>query len=168
LKAFFQVFSRCVPPSLRVVLYAGVLATTLATALAAGLPGCDTVDLGPETGPPAGCDAPAPFFISDVWPQYFDHYGCGMSDCHDASSGHGFFRLQNVSSIAPPAPTDPLSTWPSAWAANLRAVQTNVSCANPGGSVVLVVPEGRGQPHPPGIIVTDPTAANALFQMWLQ
>jgi len=132
------------------------------------LSGCGTVDVGPDTEPPSGCDAPAPFFVSDVWPNYFDNYGCGKSDCHDASSGHGFFRLQTVAGVPAPMPTDPLSTWPTAWAANLRAVQTNVSCANPTASAVLVVPEGRGQPHPPGDVVTDHAAADALFRMWLQ
>jgi hypothetical protein len=132
------------------------------------LAGCGTVDVGPETGPPSGCNAPAPFFVSDVWPKYFETYGCGKSDCHDASTGHGFFRLQSLTGVATPAPTDPVATWPVQWAANLRAVQTNVSCANPTSSVVLIVPAGRGQPHPPGNIVTDPSGADALFRMWLQ
>ena len=158
--ARFQVFSRCV----RFLLPVG----TLIGALAAFSSGCGTVDVGPDTGPPAGCNAPAPFFVSDVWPMYFDMYTCGRSDCHDASSGHGFFRLQDVSSVAAPMPATPINQWPTQWSANLSAVQQNVSCANPTGSVVLVVPEGRGQPHPPGVIVTDPTSANALFTMWLQ
>ena len=146
------------------MLYTGALAAAVALSQA----GCSTVDTGPETGPPAGCNAPPAFFISDMWPQYFDKYGCGKSDCHDASSGHGYFRLQDVSGIPAPLPTDPVSTWPSAWAANLRAVQQNISCANPTGSIVLVVPEGLGQPHPGGVVVTDAPSADALFRMWLQ
>jgi hypothetical protein len=134
---------------------------------AIALGSCGTVDPGPDTGPPAGCNAPAAFFVSDVWPKYFDNYQCGQSDCHDASSGHGYFRLQNVSGVAMPAPTDPVSTWPMEWVANLRSVQHNVSCANPLESLVLAVPEGRSMPHPPGTTVTDPAAADALFMMWL-
>jgi hypothetical protein len=128
---------------------------------------CDTVDVGPETGPPAGCNAKAPFFVSDVWPKYFDAYMCGKSDCHDASSGHGYFRLQSLASVTPPNPMDSLALWPEAWRANLRAVEQNVSCGNPTSSLVLTVPEGRGQPHPPGTVVTDPAGADALFRMWL-
>jgi hypothetical protein len=131
------------------------------------LSGCGTIDPGPDTGPPAGCNAPAAFFVSDVWPQYFATYSCGQSDCHDASSGHGYFRLQNVSGVAMPAPTDPVSTWPTEWITNLRSVQHNVSCANPLESAVLAVPSGRSMPHPPGTTVTDPAAADALFMMWL-
>jgi hypothetical protein len=135
--------------------------------------GCGKIDTGPETGPPTGCNARPDFFVSDVWPKYFQqgsisNQTCGNSDCHDASSGHGFFRLQSVAGVTAPQPTDPVSIWPTAWAANLRAVETNVSCANPTASVVLVVPSGRGQPHPPGNVVTDAPAADALFRMWLK
>jgi hypothetical protein len=144
------------------------LAWTASAVWAACAASCGTVDPGPETGPPAGCNAPSAFFVSDVWPQYFDQYMCGRSDCHDASSGHGYFRLQNVSAVTAPQPTDPLSTWPMEWSANLLSVQHNLSCANPLESAVLAVPEGRSQPHPPGVTVTDPTSADALFQMWLK
>jgi len=129
--------------------------------------GCGTVDPGPDTGPPAGCNAPAAFFVSDVWPNYFARYSCGQSDCHDASSGHGYFRLQNIDAVTMPAPTDLVSSWPMEWVANLRSVQHNVSCANPLESAVLAVPEGRSMPHPPGTTVTDAPAADALFMMWL-
>lgn len=130
--------------------------------------GCGVVDVGPETGPPAGCNAPAPFFVSDMWPRYFEKYECGRSDCHDASSGHGYFRLQSVADVIAPQPTDPVSTWSQAWVANLRSVQHSVSCASPLESPVLVVPSGRGQPHPPGVSVTDLAEADELFRMWLQ
>jgi hypothetical protein len=130
--------------------------------------GCGRIDVGPDTGPPAGCIAPAPFFVSDVWPQYFDKYMCGQSNCHDASSGHGFFRLQSLQGVTAPQPSAPVNTWPTAWSANLRSVETNVSCANPPTSVVLVVPSGRGQPHPPGNVVTDIPGADMLFQKWLK
>jgi hypothetical protein len=132
------------------------------------LAGCGTVDPGPDTGPPAGCAAPPPFFVSDVWPKYFDTYSCGKSDCHDSLSGHGYFRLESLAAVVAPQPTDPVNTWPSQWSDNLRAVQQNLSCADPTGSAVLAVPEGRGQPHPAGVVVTDQAAADALFSMWLQ
>jgi hypothetical protein len=32
---------------------------------------------------------------------------------------------------------------------------------------VLAIPSGRGTPHPPGDVVTDHAAADALFTMWL-
>jgi hypothetical protein len=131
-------------------------------------PGCGTVDPGPDTAPPAGCDAPAPFFVSDVWPGYFDKYGCGRSDCHDASTGHGYFRLQRVDAVAAPQPNDPVSSWAAPWRANLLSVSQNLSCANPPQSPVLAIPSGRGQPHPPGTTVTDVAAADALFRAWLK
>lgn len=152
----FQVFSRCVLSLSRLGLGLGLL-----------FAGCDTVDVGPPTGPPSGCVAQPMFFVSDVWPKYFDNYTCGRSDCHDASSGHGYFRLQSVASVTAPQPTDPVSIWPAAWAANFQAVQQNISCANPLSSQVLVVPEGKGQPHPGGVVVTNPTDADALFVSWL-
>jgi hypothetical protein len=129
---------------------------------------CGTIDPGPDTMPPEGCDAPAPFFVSDVWPKYFDNYTCGRSDCHDSSSGHGYFRLQDLSGVTAPQPTDSVALWPMQWQNNLQAVQHNVSCTNPSESLVLTVPSGLSQPHPPGVIVTDIPSADALFQMWLQ
>jgi hypothetical protein len=32
----------------------------------------------------------------------------------------------------------------------------------------LTVPSGLGQPHPPGVVVTDIPGANALFSTWLK
>lgn len=146
-----------------------LLATFIAAtaAASAALWGCGTIDPGPDVGPPAGCNAPPAFFVTDVWPKYFAQYQCGQSDCHDANTGHGFFRLQPVDGVAPPDPMAPTSAWPDAWQRNFRAVQQNLSCANPTGSAVLAVPSGRGQPHPPGTTVTDIPAADALFTMWL-
>jgi hypothetical protein len=139
----------------------------LTAAASAVLWGCGTVDPGPDVGPPAGCNAAPGFFVTDVWPKYFAQYQCGQSDCHDANTGHGFFRLQPLDGVAAPDPMAPVSAWPDAWQANFRAVQQNLSCANPTGSAVLAVPSGRGQPHPPGTTVTDIPGADALFTAWL-
>ncbi|HZS36104.1 MAG TPA: hypothetical protein VFF06_04725 [Polyangia bacterium] len=135
---------------------------------AVSLVACGTIDPGPDTMPPAGCEAPAPFFVSDVWPKYFDTYMCGKSDCHDSSSGHGYFRLQSVAGVPAPQPTDSVAIWPTAWQNNLLAIQHNVSCTNPTQSLVLTVPSGESQPHPPGVIVLDIPAATTLFTTWLQ
>jgi hypothetical protein len=117
--------------------------------------------------PPVGCTVMPAFFVTDVWPQYFARYSCGMSDCHDAATGHGFFRLTPVDGVAAPAPTAPVSTWPQPWQNNLQAVEQNLSCSDPNNSLVLAVPSGRGQPHPPGIVVSDIPAAEQLFATWL-
>jgi hypothetical protein len=127
-----------------------------------------TIDPGPDTMPPIGCVAPPAFFVTDIWPKYFAQYSCGRSDCHDAATGHGFFRLQPLDGVTAPAAAAPVSTWPMAWQSNFQAVQQNLSCADPSSSLVLAVPSGRGQPHPPGIVVTDIPSADQLFQTWLQ
>jgi hypothetical protein len=138
------------------------------SACATFLVGCGTIDPGPDVGPPATCNAPPAFFVTDVWPKYFVRYGCGMSNCHDATSGHGFFRLQDVSGVAAPDPQSPVSTWPMQWQSNYNEVTANLSCASPGTSPVLVIPSGRGQPHPGGTVVTDIPGADSLFQSWLK
>jgi hypothetical protein len=132
----------------------------------ATLYGC-TIDPGPDIGPPAGCNAPPAFFVTDVWPKYFQAYSCGKSDCHDTATGHGFFRLQDLAGVTAPDPNAPVSTWPDAWQANFHSVQQNLSCSSPGGSAVLAIPSGRGTPHPPGDVVTDKPGADSLFTMWL-
>jgi hypothetical protein len=140
----------------------------LLSVVGAGLMSACTVDVGPDTGPPQPCNAPTPFFVTDVWPQYFATYNCGQSSCHDASTGRGFFRLENVSMVTAPMPMDPLSDWPIEWSENFSNVQQNVSCSNPTQSLVLVVPSGESTPHPPGTTVTNIPAAQTLFTMWLQ
>jgi hypothetical protein len=142
-----------------------LLCTGVACAVLAS---CGTVDPGPDVQPPAGCNAPPAFFVTDVWPKFFEAYGCGKSDCHDVTSGHGYFRLRPVDGIAAPDPASPISAWPEAWRANLMAVQANVSCSSPTSSPVLLIGSGRGQPHPPGNVVTDIAAADQLFATWLQ
>lgn len=130
--------------------------------------GCGTVDPGPDVATPPPCNAPTPYFVSDVWPRYFDRYSCGKSDCHDQSTGHGYFRLRPVNQVPAPQPTDPLAAWPDAWRFNYRSVTQNVSCANPIGSAVLMVPQQRT--HPGGLVVTgaDVATATELFRMWLR
>ncbi len=141
--------------------------TLAALTLPLGLAACQTIDVGPTTGPPQGCVAPAPFFVTDVWPKYFNNYSCGKSGCHDASTGHGYFRLESVAGVPTPNPTDPVTIWPEPWSFNLDNAQANVSCDNPTTSVVLIVPSGQSEPHPGGIVVTDIPGADALFTMWL-
>jgi hypothetical protein len=140
--------------------------SSLTLVASAALWGC-TIDPGPDVGPPAGCNAPAPFFVTDMWPKYFSQYMCGQSDCHDSATGHGYFRLQDVSAVAAPDPNSPVSTWPPEWQANFNNVTQNISCTAPTDSDVDAIPSGRGTPHPPGDIVTDHAGADALFTMWL-
>ena len=135
--------------------------------------GCGTVDPGPDTGPPQGCTKSPEYFVSTLWPQYFDHVftgtnKCGNADCHNASTGHGYFRLEDVSAVVAPQPTDPVVQWPTAWSDNLRAVEHNTSCSSPLTSAVLAVPEGNSQPHPPGDVIGpgNHAAAEMLFLMW--
>lgn len=129
---------------------------------------CGYVDPGPDVGPPATCNAPPAFFVTDVWPKFFVKYGCGMSNCHDAATGHGFFRLQDLTGVTAPDPASPVSTWPTQWQQNYNEVTANLSCASPETSPVLAVPAGQGEPHPGGTVVTDVPGADSLFQMWLQ
>jgi hypothetical protein len=146
-----------------------LFATFLLCTAAAGvvLASCGTVDPGPDVQPPAGCNAPPAFFVTDVWPKFFEAYGCGMSDCHDSVSGHGYFRTRSVAGVAAPDPASPTSTWPDPWRTNLLAVQANLSCSSPTSSPVLLIASGRGQPHPGGNVVTDLAAADQLFTTWL-
>jgi hypothetical protein len=65
-----------------------------------------TIDPGPQLEPPqTGCTPdPAPFIAAGgVWDAYFDHYNCANGGCHDASNGHGFFRLSSVTGSLRPA-----------------------------------------------------------------
>ncbi len=134
------------------------------------LAACGTVDPGPDTMPPPPCDAPTPFFVSDVWPKYFDFYSCGKGGCHDASTGHGYFRLQSLAGVTAPMPSDSFAVWPPAWQQNLLAVQHAISCANPPQSLAITEPAQENKSHGGGQIVmqADLTNVNALFSTWLK
>jgi hypothetical protein len=138
------------------------------TSVACTMAACGTIDPGPDTGPPASCNAPPSFFVTDIWPKFFAKYACGQSNCHDANSGHGYFRLDDVSGVVAPDPASPVSTWPMQWQDNYNQVTSNLSCASPETSPVLAIPAGQGEPHPGGLVVTDVPGADALFDMWLQ
>jgi hypothetical protein len=127
---------------------------------------CGTIDPGPATGPPAGCNASPSFFVEHTWPEYLDRYGCGQASCHDAATGHGYFRLEPVAGATPFDAHQPTSTWPEQWRTDLAAAARLLDCADPGSSQLLLVPEGRGQPHPPGDVVSDHAAADALMAQW--
>jgi hypothetical protein len=144
------------------------LITPVTWAACACLLGCATIDPGPDVGPPPTCNAPPAFFVTDVWPKFFVKYSCGQANCHDATTGHGYFRLQDLTGVTPPDPMAPVSAWPMQWQTNYNQVTANLSCASPATSPVLAVPSGQGQPHPAGTVVTDVPGADALFQMWLK
>jgi hypothetical protein len=120
-----------------------------------------------------GCNASPAFFVEHAWPEYLDRYGCGRSDCHDADSGHGYFRLSSVAGAPAFDDRQPVSAWPAAWRANLASAARLLDCADPDSSLLLAVPEGRGQPHPPGDVVEgqdpammDHATAERLFRDW--
>ena len=150
-----------------------IAAALLAPLLAAA---CGTIEPGPPTGPPPGCNASPVFFHDHVWPEYLDRFGCGSASCHDARSGHGYFRLQPVAGVAAFDPATPISSWPDAWRFDLLNATRLLNCADPTSSQLLAVPEGKGQPHPGGDAVcadpmmlscqTDHTSAETLFLAW--
>jgi hypothetical protein len=128
--------------------------------------GCGTVDPGPPTGPPAGCNAAPALFVQRVWPEYLERYGCAAASCHDAASGHGAYRLQPVADSPAFDARQPSTMWPPAWRENLVASSRLLNCADPGSSLLLVGAEGRSRPHPPGNVVTDHDGALALLRAW--
>lgn len=131
-----------------------------------GAGGCGTIDPGPPTGPPPGCNAAPYFFVERVWPDYLKPNTCGRADCHDAQSGHGYFRLQAVSEPIGFDPRQPSSTWPDEWRANLVSATRLLNCSDPTSSLLLAVPAGKGQPHPGGVAVADYGASAQLFIEW--
>jgi hypothetical protein len=137
----------------------------LAATLALGGAACGTVDPGPSTGPPQGCNASPQFFAEHVWPEYLVADGCGASDCHDAATGHGYFRLGSVTGTTFD-PRLPTSMWPDVWRSNLQNAQRLLDCGDPAGSLLVTVPEGRGRPHPPGDVVKDHAQAEAVIAAW--
>ncbi len=122
-----------------------------------------------------GCNGSASFFVTDVWPKYLDHWSCGKSDCHDSQSGHGYFRLVNPpcpsapsGATCPPDPMTPFAAWPDNWRLNYTNAARFLNCGDPTASQLLAIPEGKGQPHPGGVVFggQDATDAEMLFEQW--
>ena len=134
--------------------------------------GC-TIDPGPDLEPPMNsCNASSALFVQPdgVWDDFFVHYDCGRSSCHDSKSGHGFFRLADVSAVPRPAPGTPLGAWPTEWGANLMNIERFLSCSNPAGSDLITFPENLSGEHPGGTIIgaSDRASAEAIFEDWLK
>jgi hypothetical protein len=133
-------------------------------ALAGLLLGACQVDLG--QAPDAAPCAPSPdYFASDVWLRYVDANQCATRTCHAFDDGHGYLRFRPPGN--PPAPGSVLSTWPDAWRANYYAAVQLVRCDDPLASRLLTVPEGKADPHRPGVTVEDQAGAEAIFQTWV-
>jgi hypothetical protein len=135
-----------------------------AAALCAGAAGC-TVDLGavPDAAP---CHPSTSYFVDPLWPQYIDANQCATSACHAFADGHGYFRLRAPGTA--PLATAPIDQWPDAWRDNYLASIQLFDCAAPLQSRLLTVPEGKADPHPPGVSV-PPSAqplAESLIQGW--
>jgi hypothetical protein len=146
-----------------------LLAATLSGAFAA--PACGTVDVGPPTMPPMGCNGDPAFFVTDVWPKYLGPtpgYNCGQSNCHDATSGKSSFRLEAIAD-GPPDPTTPVASWPEDWRFDYASATRFLNCADPTSSRLLTKPTQDGVTHEGGTVVPagGPTSdAQTLFQTW--
>jgi hypothetical protein len=137
-----------------------VRALALVAVVAAGC----TVELRATTDA-APC-APSPrFFVADVWLPYVDANQCATAGCHAFDGGHGYLRFRAPGNA--PDPTTPLSACPAAWRDNYLAATQLVRCDDPLKSRLLTVPEGKADPHPPGVAVMDPGAAELLFSEWV-
>jgi hypothetical protein len=132
------------------------------------LAACGTIDPGPPTGPPMGCNGSPTFFLTDVWPKYLEKNMCGKSECHDYLTGKSSFRLKDVANAMMPNPSDPPSKWPEEWQFNYVNATRQLNCADPLSSRLLIKPEQRGTSHQGGTIVTgtDATDAETMFAQW--
>jgi hypothetical protein len=126
--------------------------------------GC-TVAAG-TTPDASACTAKPDFFVSDVWPRYFEANQCGSRTCHDFTDGHGYLRLR-VPEPTPPAAGTPIAEWPLAWRENYLSAIQLLRCDDPLASRLLTVPEGEANLHPPGPIVRDRAGAALLMQTWV-
>jgi hypothetical protein len=127
------------------------------------LAGC-TVPLGavPDAAP---CAPSTSFFVSDMWLGYFGRNQCATSSCHDFDGGHGYLRFHAPGTM--PDAASPIATWPPAWRDNYQQAIQLVRCDQPLSSRLLTVPEGKADPHPPGVSIDVPAAAELLFQEWV-
>lgn len=108
-------------------------APALALLLAASALGCEIVDPGPDPGVANRCVLSPAFFIEKIVPDYIDKYGCAAkAGCHRAKDANSIYRLQDVSMVLMPAPTDPLSSWPMEWQENFQVTAAQVTdCDTP-------------------------------------
>jgi hypothetical protein len=127
------------------------------------LAGCD-ISLEPTPAPPR-CMPSTRYFVSPFWLGYIDANQCASSGCHAFSDGHGYLRFRPPGTA--PSPTATLDTWPDAWRANYDAAIALVNCEMPLASRLLTVPEGKADPHPPGVAVMNDPVAEQMFTDWL-
>ncbi len=130
----------------------------------AALAGCE-VAAGPV--PDAGaCLASGDVFIQRVQPDFFLALDCATArDCHAFADGHGTLRLRPWES--PPALGTPVANWPIGWRENYLSAIQQLDCDDPLQSRLLLIPEGSGNIHPPGPVISDRPAAAAVIEAWV-
>jgi hypothetical protein len=143
----------------------GAIARSVLVAVAAMLCGACQMSFG-VTQDAAPCQPSPDYFVSDVWPRYLDAYHCGDRGCHAFDNGHGTLRFQ-APEIAPAAGTA-LSAWPTSWRENYLSTVQQVRCDDPAASRLLTIPQGLGNAHPPGPVVTDRPGALMVIVTWVQ
>jgi hypothetical protein len=136
---------------------------TRAAAILAIVCGC-TVSVGdrPDAAP---CTPSTEFFVSTMWLGYFDANQCATSNCHAENGGHGYLRFMPPGNM--PDPKSPIASWPQAWRDNYYQTIQLVRCDDPLQSRLLTVPEGKADPHPPGVSVLMAPLAEDLFRQWI-
>jgi hypothetical protein len=114
----------------------------------------------------APCAASPNFFVSDVYPRYLLANQCTNRGCHDFNDGHGYLRLHAPES-PPPAVGLALGDWPIGWRENYLSTIQLLRCDAPTQSRLLTVPMGVSNLHPPGPVVLDRAAAEAMVKTWV-
>jgi hypothetical protein len=136
----------------------------LVAGLAAAVAGC-TLDAG-EAPDAAACEASRDYFVAHIQGEFFVAHGCATErDCHDYSRGHGTLRLRPWES--PPPSGSALADWPIGWRENYLSAIQQLDCAEPLASRLLTIPEGLGNIHPPGPVISDRPDAGALIDAWV-
>lgn len=124
-------------------------------------------ELAPGAPPDAAaCAASTDYFVAHVQSDFFVAHQCATErDCHAYARGHGTLRLRPWESPSPAGL--PLGQWPIGWRENYLSAIQQLDCAQPLESRLLTIPEGQGNIHPPGPVISDRPNAGALIEAWV-
>jgi hypothetical protein len=154
---------------LRRGLPSALVAVAAALGAFAGVPACQTVDLGPPPADVNACRPSQQFFVDEIWPNVLaQDYGgkhCYDATCHDPGSGR---RPSFIPNPQPPLTAGQMLTGPlpDDWAMNYRRAADEMNCSSVGSSPLIEYPEG-GMGHPGLALFKSTDTQDTKLRMWV-
>jgi hypothetical protein len=145
------------------------VAALLGAAVAGGVLGCETVDLGTPPADVNACRPSQAYFVKEIWPNVLakDYGGrkCSDATCHDPGSGRSLSLIANPQPMLDPNQPVP-NPLPDDWAKNYVSATENMNCSNVSASALIELPTNT-KVHGGGQLFKPTSMEVTSLTMWV-